>query len=387
AAGNLLSLTDAGGTVTYTYDAVNNLSTLTEPGGQQTTFGYDTRDNRTSTSLPNGVTAAQTFDAADRVTAIRAIKTGAGSAITDFGYDYRLRDADGNLVLDGSGNAIDTDLRFRDQDQVRGLTTNYRYDALDRLTQAHTTTGSGATQDRFTYAFDANSNRTSRTHNGAETTYSYNAANELERAGTTTFGYDANGNPLTSSAGLALGYNAKDQMDSIRAPGNSYTEQFTYAGADHWERVQATGHPDGTFTYTNTPLGVTQLSGTNGYSAHYVRDDQGTLVGLREGTSTRRYYLTDALGSIVALADASGDTSATYRYDPDGNNLGTTGSADQPWRFAGQHRDTTGLYKIGKRYYDPATGRWTQQDPLEQPLDAREANRYLYAAADPVNNV
>jgi hypothetical protein len=40
---------------------------------------------------------------------------------------------------------------------------------------------------------------------------------------------------------------------------------------------------------------------------------------------------------------------------------------------------------MGERYYDPRTGRWTQTDPVDQSTDLRQGNKYMYAAADPVN--
>lgn len=39
------------------------------------------------------------------------------------------------------------------------------------------------------------------------------------------------------------------------------------------------------------------------------------------------------------------------------------------------------------RWYDPGTGRWTQQDSLETLLDPSRSNRYEYAAGNPVNYV
>ncbi|WP_345075406.1 RHS repeat-associated core domain-containing protein, partial [Paeniglutamicibacter cryotolerans] len=47
---------------------------------------------------------------------------------------------------------------------------------------------------------------------------------------------------------------------------------------------------------------------------------------------------------------------------------------------------TTGWVKYGARWYNPAIGRWTQQDTLDAPLDPANANRYAYAANDPINN-
>ncbi|WP_376741161.1 RHS repeat-associated core domain-containing protein [Streptomyces galbus] len=54
----------------------------------------------------------------------------------------------------------------------------------------------------------------------------------------------------------------------------------------------------------------------------------------------------------------------------------------QPYRFAGNYQDPTGLYHLKARYYDANIGRFTQPDPSGQ-----EQNPYLYAEGDPVNRI
>ncbi|MGW4853717.1 RHS repeat-associated core domain-containing protein [Streptomyces sp. NPDC004288] len=49
--------------------------------------------------------------------------------------------------------------------------------------------------------------------------------------------------------------------------------------------------------------------------------------------------------------------------------------------YAGAYLDSTGLYKMGARYYDPHLGRFTEPDP-----SGPETNPYLYAASDPINH-
>ncbi|WP_457745337.1 RHS repeat-associated core domain-containing protein [Streptomyces rubiginosohelvolus] len=95
------------------------------------------------------------------------------------------------------------------------------------------------------------------------------------------------------------------------------------------------------------------------------------------------YYLTDALGSVVALADEAGTKVNTYAYSPRGvQRAATTEQVPQPYRFAGGYQDPTGLYHFAARYYDPNIGRFTTTDPSGQ-----ERNPYLYAAGDPVNRI
>jgi RHS repeat-associated protein len=76
-------------------------------------------------------------------------------------------------------------------------------------------------------------------------------------------------------------------------------------------------------------------------------------------------------------------------YQPYGADVSVAGTwtTTTPLKFAGGEHDTTGLYHFGQRYHDPIKGRWTQQDPLIQPADLRQANRYTYVGNDPVNLV
>jgi RHS repeat-associated protein len=53
---------------------------------------------------------------------------------------------------------------------------------------------------------------------------------------------------------------------------------------------------------------------------------------------------------------------------------------------AGIQDRVTGWVKFGARWYSPALGRWTQHDTLDAPLDPKNANRYAFAANDPINN-
>ena len=58
-----------------------------------------------------------------------------------------------------------------------------------------------------------------------------------------------------------------------------------------------------------------------------------------------------------------------------------------PYTFKiGLQDRATGWVKYGQHWYNPGVGRWTQMDTLDAPLDPANANRYAYAANDPVNN-
>jgi RHS repeat-associated protein len=363
AVGNLTSMTDVAGSVSYGYNAVNLVTSLVEPGGATTTFAYDDDDNRTSTTYPNGVTQSATYDAADRLTSIAGTK--GSTTLTRFSYTYTK-----------PGTVTDTALRHSVKDKANNTTT-YTYDALDRLTRALTTNSSGATTADYAYGYDPAGNRTSETVNGATTSATFNAADQLTSRGSVSYSYDANGNQTGSSEGQALVYNAADQTTSLKKAGGSALSA-TYAGPNQVERASAGGT-----TFTNTLLGVTAATDGSATVAT-IRDPGSGLVGLRTGAS-RSYYLLDGLGSVAAVTNSSGSVTNSYAYDPYGVTTETTsiGAVANPWRYTGQYQDTsTGLYKMGARYYQPELGRWTQPDPSGQ-----EVNAYLYVGNNPVNFV
>src|SRR5450631_4341400 len=75
-------------------------------------------------------------------------------------------------------------------------------------------------------------------------------------------------------------------------------------------------------------------------------------------------------------------TAATYTYDPWGNITTSTGAlaTTNPWHYAGSYTDAaTGYLKLGARYYNPTTARFTQPDP------AHTCGGYTYAGDNPTN--
>jgi RHS repeat-associated protein len=82
-----------------------------------------------------------------------------------------------------------------------------------------------------------------------------------------------------------------------------------------------------------------------------------------------------------------------YNCDPYGlptldYTSGGSGTQQNPFLFKGGIQDrATGWVHFGNRWYNPTTGRWTQQDTLDAPIDPNNANRYAYAGCDPINNI
>ncbi|HEX5534398.1 MAG TPA: DNRLRE domain-containing protein [Actinomycetales bacterium] len=395
--GNIATATDPGGTVSYRYNAANQLEALAEPGGtctgytltspppasaRCTLFGNDANGNRTVVRYPSGQRVELGYDTAGRQTTVTA-KRPAGAVFVSRTYTY-TNTTGGNVAV-----------RTAVTDQA-GATTAYTYDGLNRLTRARTTSGGTVTRDD-TYAYDAASNRTKATTGGVTTNYWYNAANQMcwygpatgtsctTPAGNTAVTHDTNGN-ITALGAQTFAYNAKNQTSSITTAGTPLA--MGYADADSTERTNA-----GTTSFTNTLLGLGGQQAGAGTPIYFTRDPDGNLISLRAGagaTSVNSYYTLDALGSVLKLTDATGNTdTATYTYDAYGQTLTATGTqaTTNPHRYASGYHDTaTGLTKFGTRYYHPSLGRWTQADPISHAItDPTQHNRYTYAGCSPTN--
>ncbi|MCX4729508.1 polymorphic toxin-type HINT domain-containing protein [Streptomyces sp. NBC_01363] len=100
----------------------------------------------------------------------------------------------------------------------------------------------------------------------------------------------------------------------------------------------------------------------------------------RTENGATQVYLTDALGSVIGLANSDGTIATKYAYDPNGQATATGTASSNPYTFTGRESDGTGLLYYRDRYYDPETGRFISQDPIGQ---AGGTNLYQYALSSP----
>ncbi len=135
-----------------------------------------------------------------------------------------------------------------------GAVDTFGYDTLGRLTSTIETTTSGSTTTTnasWTYQYDADGNRTSRSRSGntgavpVTITYGYDAADELTSldGSSSGFGSDANGNETSNIGSYDTGIaartdtvNVRDQLTGLsttNSDNSTGTTSLTYAGVDN----------------------------------------------------------------------------------------------------------------------------------------------------------
>ncbi|MER7591784.1 RHS repeat-associated core domain-containing protein [Micromonospora sp. NPDC127501] len=404
--GNLTKLYDASrGATEYTYDKRNLLTKMVVDDWTEYTFSYDDEGRRTDTKMipANGPAVSAhthvTYDNSGRITRTttkrweRISGTDRESVVYDVSYCYAKRVGTSAC---STAKVDDTGLRQWQTEHHRGgVVQVYTYDRSNRLTKA-TNLASGS----YDYTYDSNGNRTSVKLNGTETQrLTFNSANQITSSG---YSYDGAGNQTNGSVTPGATYNAAGQTTGKKNSAGQMVD-YEYSGLDQVELRSFYQHDDDN-TQGYYDWGRVNQQGqpsleryqAENYDTHYFeRDGRGDPVGVRVLSKktydwTDYFYVLDGLGSVVSIINENGSLAGHYTYDPYGRTTNVTANDPvvtyQPIGFGGGLR-TGDWVKFGKRWYDPNTGRFTQQDSVNRIGDPASGNRYAYAADNPVNYV
>jgi RHS repeat-associated protein len=239
---------------------------------------------------------------------------------------------------------------------------DYLYDQLNQLISATHPQPSNPMEN---FDYDPVGNRLSAAN-------VYNAANQLLENDSYVYSYDKDGN-LREKEDKASGemtrytYNAIHQLTDIK----------TFAN-------QTEPTPITSVHYILDGLGRRIVKNVDGVQTQYIYDQKEVLweqdlagnvlayytngPGLDEHIAMRRdgqsyFYVTDALGTVAKLTDASGNVVNEYIYDSYGSMVSKTEAVENPYTYTGRRYDPeSGLYYYRSRYYDPDIGRFTQRD-------------------------
>jgi RHS repeat-associated protein len=350
AGGNLqrLTLNDAIA-IAYAYDDDSRLTSITR-NANVFTFGYDASHQRTSLVFPNGVSTTHAYDALGRLTSLAAVS--GTTTVTSFGYTHD--DADNRLRKTTASHSED-----------------YTYDPLNRLRQVL----SNAIPNE-SYTYDGVGNRlTSLTAPG----WAYDERNRLLSQGSTTYGYDANGNLIQKTEGGVTStyeWDAEDRLkwvcNSAPCPQSSAVASFKYDALGR--RVEkVVGAATHAFAYDGEDILRYTRPGSVWIYVHGPGIDEP--LARENEAGAWRFFHADGLGSLVQVTNASGVVTESFGYDAFGRLLTGTPSG---YAFTGREWDgEIGLYYYRARYYDPKIGRFISEDP------SRTLAEYSYVDSNP----
>jgi len=232
------------------------------------------------------------------------------------------------------------------------------------------------------YGYDNNGNMLHREEGGKQYTQSYNAEHQLTQVA------------LWNNQTLLATWNFFNDGD-----GNRVRQEYFEGAFGQNVTVKVTNYYAGG-TYELDQAGVVQANGSISIAGTITRKYYafaGQTVAMVECSpqgcgSGLRYFLTDHLGSVAAVVNASGGLISQQRYYPYGGVRSDVGTVTQTdFGYTGQRNlDAEGnSYRLGlmdykARFYDAYLHRFIQPDTLTAG-GPQGLNRYSYSNNNPIN--
>ena len=279
---------------------------------------------------------AYSYDAAGQRTSKTTLSTGANGA----NNSASTLDTPMSASFD-AGNRMQSITLNPGKPEQKQYTLNY--DANGNLTKKQLSTDTSCTVDCTDYVWDSRNRLTQIKQNQSTTaTYSYDAENRRVQTNITS-----NGTTNTTPNSVSYIYAGSQSVGEIR----------------------------------NQQLSHSLMTGLQ-------LDEQIARVTLNQGATPQlKTMLTDALGSVIAIAKADQSLEVGYAYSPYGQTqkVGVenqqTGSENNS-QYTGRENDQNGLYYYRARYYDPVLKRFNSEDPIGL---AGGINSHAYVEGDPVS--
>ena len=293
-----------------------------------------------------------------------------GQPRTAYGYDKAGRVTSIKINNEAPvGYEWDAASRLTVKTLSNGVRMEYQYDAASRLLGITYRKPDATVINSIAYSYDAKGQRTSKTttlpsNDETPFTATYDTADRVLTFTLTGSGeifnlaYDDNGNlvsKISQSTGQATTYtwNTSNWLTAITGPG--LTASFAYDALGRRIGKTVNGQSVG-FLYDGSQV-IAELAG----NTINVKLLSGIAVGemlARYTAAGARHYLTDALGSVVAMLKEDASVQNYYAYSPYDETTPSANDDGNSSEYTGRENDLTGTYYYRARYFDPILKRF-----------------------------
>jgi RHS repeat-associated protein len=389
ALGRRVQMVDGEGLVTsYSYDAAGRLVQVSNALMGTTKLFYDGEGKLIRQENGNGTYATFSYDGAGRLVQIEYRRTSDNGLLSRFVYSY-----------DAAGNKVQVQEEVLQPDgSLSVATVSYGYDQIDRLTSEKRT---GSYAYWYEYSYDGSGNRLGMVERDGtgnivgQKSYSYDSGNkllqEVANGMTTVYQYDLNGNTISKTTGTSQVRYYWDDEDKMVRVEDSVVMNFKVDGLGFRRFKEVVGQYQRWFVYDLgasevpglAPL-VAEYDGSGNLVAKYHYDGGGLLAMTRNNQSY--WYGFEGIGTTRQLMGSQGQVVDAYAFDAWGNEITNPQSqVPNPFKYVGKHGyylDTeSALMLLGVRYYEANLGRFVSLDPVTSGL-----NWYRYVA-NPVKGI
>ncbi|MFN2400300.1 MAG: RHS repeat-associated core domain-containing protein, partial [Gemmatimonadaceae bacterium] len=377
----------------YVYNSANAMLDRVKIGSDSVVFSYNADFLRTNTNYVPEHTNPVVYTSQHRYFT-DTLKNSSGQQVFWRGVGY---DTLGRVNQYLSDDATNTPHR------------RFAYDSLGQLSQdekftpnfpcptdtiyGHKCTGTAVSTVNFRY--DAAGNDTTTAFGATFST----SGNRMLTRGSVTYSYDADGHRTVvkkSSTDSTVYYWSPDGVLE-KVVSAATTLEYSYNAAGELVRRKKNGSVDRIFLWANGHL-LAELNGTatNRIAEYVYYPGMDAPLAVVSGPTTitgTRYFQQDALGNVTAvLGDLPKSGATAYQklsYDAWGKVEQTTGglfASDTNrlrWKGLVWEGDSTQLYYMRARWYDPTQRRFVSEDPIGL---AGGINMYVFGGNEPLNS-
>jgi RHS repeat-associated protein len=429
--GRLTGVTDAAGTVAYTYDLLGrvtaetrvigaasyttgyayddagNVSTITYPSGR--TIYYDRDDvgdisvvrqqpsggstswlalwigrapfgPRIGLQFANGTREWRHHDSASRMSALEVLKESPATLYADRTYAYSDK-RNLTAITDLLNSANSQTFTYADNGFLASAigpygTLAFTHDGVGNRTQRTTNTGGGPIPEDFNIASGSNRLQSMSTGGVTSRSFSYDAAGNLTQD-----------QDIFYSQTQVLAWNHPGQIASVTRnsiPRGAYTYDYLHRLVAR-DIQSGVGMVHRVHDLDGNVIAEYHASGYLMTEYVWLEDRPIAVIADAGGTPRTLWVHTDHLERPFLMTNAAGNVVWEASYRPFGEVASITGAETLDYRFPGQwFQMESGLHYNCHRHYDATTGRYVSPDPIGMPDGP---SRYAYVLNSPLMGV